>query len=235
VKFKLDENIPRVARAQLTALGWDVDDVYDERLAGAIDREIQAACESEGRILITLDTDFADIRRYDPTQSPGVSVLRPRDQSIQACLACLGGGSPAMPQSPLRLIRRSLEYLTVDEVGALPPNLRGIYVLYEFITPRGRSLKPHYDVVYVGMARKGGIRGRLRSHKRSKRKLWTHCSVFEVWDNIRDDEVAELEGLFRHLYRDDSTAGALNKQRGFKPMRRLERIELSAGKARPPQ
>ena len=42
----------------------------------------------------------------------------------------------------------------------------------------------HYDVVYVGMAAKGGIRPRLRSHKRKKEGLWTHCSVFEVWDNI---------------------------------------------------
>ena len=132
-----------------------------------------------------------------------------------------------MPQSPLRLIRRSLEYMAVDEVGRLPLGLRGIYVLYKLIAPRGRALKPHYDVVYVGMARTGGIRGRLRSHRRSKRELWTHCSVFEVWDNIRDEEVAELEGLFRHLYRYDSTAGTLNKQRAFKPVRGLERFSLS--------
>lgn len=33
-------------------------------------------------------------------------------------------------------------------------------------------------------------------------------SSFEVWDNVRDDEVAELEGLFGHLYRPDSAATA---------------------------
>jgi predicted nuclease of predicted toxin-antitoxin system len=96
VKFKLDENVPRLARAQLTAPGHDVHDVYDEGLAGAVDREIQTSCEREGRILITLDTDFADIRRYDPTESPGVIVLRPHDQSIQACLECLGGAIRAL-------------------------------------------------------------------------------------------------------------------------------------------
>jgi hypothetical protein len=132
-----------------------------------------------------------------------------------------------MPQSPLRLIRGSIEYVAVADIGRLPAGLRGIYVLYQCVPARGRQLKPHYDVVYVGMARTGGIRGRLRSHRRTKRELWTHCSVFEVWDNIRDEEVAELEGLFRHLYRHDSTAGTLNKQRGFKPMRRLERLPLS--------
>jgi hypothetical protein len=77
------------------------------------------------------------------------------------------------------------------------------------------------------MATRGGIRGRLRSHRRNKRDLWTHCSIFEVWDNIRDDEIAELEGLFRHLYRHDSAASALNKQRSFKAMKRVERIILS--------
>jgi hypothetical protein len=73
-----------------------------------------------------------------------------------------------------------------------------------------------------------GVRGRLISHRRSKRKgdLWTHFSVFQVWDNIRDDEVAELEGLFRHIYRRDLHANRLNIQRGFKRARHLPRIDL---------
>mgnify|MGYP001602181020 CR=1 FL=1 len=130
-----------------------------------------------------------------------------------------------MPESALRLIRRRREYMPVDDIAQLPPGMRGIYVLYRHAPARGG--KPQrYEVVYVGMATTGGIRGRLRSHRRTKRDLWTHCSVFEVWDNIRDEEVAELEGLFRHLYRHDSTAGALNKQRSFKAMMRVERIQL---------
>ena len=65
------------------------------------------------------------------------------------------------------------------------------------------SGKTYYDVVYVGMATQG-IRGRLESHVKRKGDLWTHFSAFEVWDNIRDEEIVELEGLFRHLYRKDS-------------------------------
>ena len=131
-----------------------------------------------------------------------------------------------MPQSPLRLIRRRIEYIEVDKIPNLPPRLRGIYVLYRHL-PARRGERERFEVVYVGMAKTGGIRGRLRSHRRTKKDLWTHCSVFEVWDNIRDDEVAELEGLFRHLYRHDSAASALNKQRSFKPMQRVEGIQLS--------
>jgi hypothetical protein len=110
----------------------------------------------------------------------------------------------------------------------LPKGLRGIYVLYKQSINRGRQ---KYNVLYVGMAaagRRGGLRGRLMSHARSERKgkLWTHFSAYEVWNNIRDEEVAELEGLFRHIYRKDSAANALNIQRGFKKASRVRQNDL---------
>jgi hypothetical protein len=123
-----------------------------------------------------------------------------------------------MPQSELRLVKRSAEFVQKGKASSLPRRLRGIYVLYKH---RPNTGEDKYDVLYVGMAttgRRGGIRGRLLSHAKSKRKgdLWTHFSAFEVWDNVRDEEVAELEGLFRHIYRKDSKANSLNIQRGFK-------------------
>ncbi|GAF97179.1 unnamed protein product, partial [marine sediment metagenome] len=33
--------------------------------------------------------------------------------------------------------------------------------------------------------------------------LWTHFSIFEVWENITENEIKELEGLFRQIYRKD--------------------------------
>jgi predicted nuclease of predicted toxin-antitoxin system len=96
VRFKLDENLPRAARARLAEHGWDVHDVFEEQLAGVDDATVQAACEREARILVTLDSDFADTRRYDPARSPGVIVLRPPDQSIRACLQCLDGAIRAL-------------------------------------------------------------------------------------------------------------------------------------------
>ena len=97
-----------------------------------------------------------------------------------------------MEQSPLRLIKRSSEYIALD-------------------------------VVYVGMTLggKGGIRGRLKGHRRKKLGLWTHCSIYEVWENVRDDEIIELEGLFRHIYRYDSRANSLNMQRGFRKLKKI--------------
>ena len=69
---------------------------------------------------------------------------------------------------------------------------------------------------------KGGIRGRLKIHRRNKAGLWTHCSIFEVWNNARDDEIIELEGLFRHIYRFDSRANSLNKQGSFKKLKMVK-------------
>ena len=114
------------------------------------------------------------------------------------------------------------EYQSVEEVLKVPKGIRGIYVLYKF--ERGK-----FDVVYVGMTTAGdggGVRGRLRSHKKRKSGLWSHYSVFEVWDNIRDDEVVELEGLFRHIYHLDSKANSLNIQRKFKKLVQVRNNEI---------
>jgi hypothetical protein len=131
-----------------------------------------------------------------------------------------------MPESELRLVRRLAEFRPKDEINLLPHGLRGIYVLYKrALTSRHKT---KYNVVYVGMAARGGIRGRLLSHKRSTRKgtLWTHFSVLEVWDNIRNEEIVELEGLFRCIYRKDAKASALNAQRGFKKAKRIRENDL---------
>lgn len=131
-------------------------------------------------------------------------------------------------QSILRLIKRSLEYVPKSDVERVPRGLRGIYVLYRY-----RKIIKKYDVVYVGMTiagAKGGIRGRIKRHREKKGDLWTHFSAFEVWDNISNDEVSELEGLFRHIYKLDSKANRLNIQRGFKKLRQIARIELRDSK-----
>jgi hypothetical protein len=118
--------------------------------------------------------------------------------------------------SPLRLFKRREEFLPIERVLELPRGMRGVYVLYKH-RPRIRR----FDVVYVGMAAEGGIRPRLKSHRKKKSGLWTHCSVFEVWENITSAEVKELEGIFRHIYRRDARASRLNVQRSFSRMKKL--------------
>src|SRR5438105_5757708 len=134
-----------------------------------------------------------------------------------------------MPQSLLRLVRECAEYIPEDRVLELPKGLRGLYVLYRQ-TNETRPKRTCYDVVYIGMAwaGRGGIRSRLRQHRRLKRGRWTHFSVFAVWDNIRDEEITELEGLFRHIYKRDSQASPLNSARGFKALRKLRNNKIGS-------
>lgn len=125
-----------------------------------------------------------------------------------------------MAKSELRLIKNALEYKSIDEIEAVPPRTRGIYALYK----RAKNRK-NFNLVYIGMARgaKTGIKGRLMAHRKNKSGLWTHFSVFEVWDNIVEEEVEELEGLFRHLFKFDRKANRLNKQKGYKKLRRIRK------------
>ena len=112
--------------------------------------------------------------------------------------------------------------MPVDSIDDVAKGLRGIYVLYNY-----RPKLDMHDVVYVGMAVTGGIRARLRKHRKKKSGLWTHCSIYEVWDNISSDEVEELEGLFRHIYRKDSKANKLNKQKGFGKLKAIKNRNIS--------
>jgi hypothetical protein len=128
-----------------------------------------------------------------------------------------------MPESPLRLVKRCAEYQAIDQIAFVPAKRRGLYVLYRKRRIKGKET---YAVVYVGLATTS-IRRRLASHRRTKGNSWTHFSIFEVWENIRDDEIVELEGLFRHFYKKDPRASHLNVQRGFKKIRWVRNNDLA--------
>ena len=64
----------------LSGGGFDAVSVTDQ-VCGAPDVEVARVCALENRIIITLDTDFADIKAYPPGDHPGIIVLRPRLQN----------------------------------------------------------------------------------------------------------------------------------------------------------
>ncbi len=101
--------------------------------------------------------------------------------------------------------------------------------LGQFVDPAqeivGRGFRSNRPIPDQNPDRIGGsIRRRLNRHKVKKAGLWTHFSVFEVWDNITEAEVTELEGLFRQIYSKDSRANRLNVQKSFKKLKRLPHI-----------
>ena len=92
LKFKLDENLPGLVMASMESVGLDVHTVADEGLCGADDGEVFRRCVAEGRILVTLDLDFADLRAYPPGMHGGIWVLRPPKQTFQAIDALVQAG-----------------------------------------------------------------------------------------------------------------------------------------------
>jgi len=119
----------------------------------------------------------------------------------------------------LRLVRHWAENLEQTEIGKIPEGTRGIYALLQKQQKKAETGKDKYDVVYIGMSTTG-IRKRLRSHAANPNKagLWSHFSIYSVWPNITDQEVKELEGLFRSIYRRDSKANRLAVQKRYAPL-----------------
>lgn len=101
MRIKLDENIPVQAKELLAAANHSVDTVFDELLNGKSDEVVIEACRHEGRVLFTLDLDFADIRLYPPNQYTGIVVFRPHS-----------GAAPVV----LSLLARCLAVIAHDEV-----------------------------------------------------------------------------------------------------------------------
>ena len=87
MNFKIDENLPAEAAAVLRDAGFAADTVADEHLSGANDETVATTSRSEGRILVTLDLDFANIRAYPPAEHTGIIVLRVRHQDKPTVLA----------------------------------------------------------------------------------------------------------------------------------------------------
>ena len=82
MKIKLDENIPGAVASFLRSCDHDVDTVLEESLGGRDDPTVLRAAVSEGRLLITLDRGFGDVRAYPPGTHPGIIVMRPDDQRV---------------------------------------------------------------------------------------------------------------------------------------------------------
>jgi hypothetical protein len=114
-------------------------------------------------------------------------------------------------QSLLHLIKRWKRHeLRKNWKKDIPPNTRGVYVLYTNGSPK------EYRVVYIGVAGLGltgggGIRSRIKRHDH-KIKKWTHYSLYEVHDNITRDEIREIEALLFSIFRDDKRIQLTNTQ-----------------------
>jgi predicted nuclease of predicted toxin-antitoxin system len=60
--------------------GFEADTVAEEGLQGADDDLLARTARSEQRVIVTLDTDFGNIKAYPPELYAGIVVLRPAAQ-----------------------------------------------------------------------------------------------------------------------------------------------------------
>jgi predicted nuclease of predicted toxin-antitoxin system len=79
VKIKTDENIPTRVIRLLRENDQDVATVRDEHLVGASDRRLAEVARDEGRILVTLDRGFTDVRLTRPGPTPASSSYTPEN------------------------------------------------------------------------------------------------------------------------------------------------------------
>lgn len=86
MRFKVDENLSDQVKDYLVSLGHDADTARDEALNGRPDTEIAAAAKRENRILLSLDSDFANILIYPPEKYPGIIFLKLEKQDNPSVL-----------------------------------------------------------------------------------------------------------------------------------------------------
>jgi len=91
--FKVDENLPAEAAEVLVSAGHDAVTVGDQRMSGQPDTNVATVCQHEGRAIVTLDLDFADLRTCPPCDANLLSSLLSPFYSLAA------GASLSSPHS----------------------------------------------------------------------------------------------------------------------------------------
>ena len=81
MRFKVDENLQEDIAIALRSKGHDASTVHDQKMRGESDSRLGEVCRAEGRAIVSLDLDLANVRDYPPRDYPGLIVLRLTDQS----------------------------------------------------------------------------------------------------------------------------------------------------------
>jgi predicted nuclease of predicted toxin-antitoxin system len=101
MRFKIDENLHDDVAVLLADRGHDVHTVHTEGLKGCHDDSLARHCKRDGRALVTLDLDFADIRSYPPIEYAGIVVLRIVNQSRSSVLRVMASVADLLDREQL--------------------------------------------------------------------------------------------------------------------------------------
>jgi predicted nuclease of predicted toxin-antitoxin system len=84
LRLLLDQNLsPETSRFPREEMGFDVNDTRQLGLEAASDTEIAEYAAREGRIVVPFDSDFGDIREFQPGDNPGVIRLKIHPQTTE--------------------------------------------------------------------------------------------------------------------------------------------------------
>jgi len=100
------------------------------------------------------------------------------------------------------LVRREIEFQPSSRIMRLPPNMTALYVLYAY-----DSESRHMNVRYVGYASNQNgddARSMLWQQHKLNGRMWSHFSVYELWDHFQKGDTRAVEALFDQVYRHDS-------------------------------
>ncbi len=102
MQFKIDENLPIEIADLLIHAGHNARTVNDQQLQGEKDTVLIDTCKREERVLVSLDTDFSDIRTYPPQEFSGIIVLRVGSQSKHHLIKVFQSAIPLIDKEPLK-------------------------------------------------------------------------------------------------------------------------------------
>jgi len=119
MKIKLDENMPASLRDLLVSLGHDTDTVITENLSGNNDDVIWRAAQEAGRMLITQDLDFSDIREFAPGTHHGLVLFRLLEPGWPALLS---RARSVFSATPIERWRGSFVVITQSKVRVRDPD-----------------------------------------------------------------------------------------------------------------
>ena len=101
MQFKIDENLPLEIADLIVGASYDAKTVNDQQLQGIKDPILIDVCRTEHRVLVTLDTDFSDIRAYPPEEFTGIIVLRVGSQAKNHVIKVFRSIMPLIGREPL--------------------------------------------------------------------------------------------------------------------------------------
>jgi predicted nuclease of predicted toxin-antitoxin system len=86
LRVKIDEDLPKQITELFAQRGYEATTVVEQGWQGLPDEQLWPQVQREGRLLVTADKGFADLRTYPPGSHSGILLLRLDDESRRGYL-----------------------------------------------------------------------------------------------------------------------------------------------------